>query len=61
LYELSVSAGAAGQTSWQKFYAQQAVECFQNANAALENHRGKLSPYFGKMLRECETFRKQDM
>jgi len=61
LYELSVSAGAAGQTSRQKFYAQQAVECFQNANAALENHRGKLSPYFGKMLRECETFRKQDM
>jgi hypothetical protein len=61
LYELSVSAGAAGQMSRQKFYAQQAVECFQNANAALENHRRSLSPYFGKMLRECETFKKQDM
>lgn len=61
LYELSISAGAAGQTARQKFYAQQAVECFQNANAALENHRGSLAPYFGKMLRECETFKKQDM
>ena len=61
LYELSISAGAAGQMTRQKFYAQQAVESFQNANAALENHRAKLAPYFGKMLRDCETFEKQDM
>ncbi len=61
LYELSISAGAAGQMTQQKFYGQQAIECFQNANAALENHRRSLSPYFDKMLRECETFKKQDM
>lgn len=61
LYELSISAGAAAQMTRQKFFARQAVECFQNANAALENHSGRLSPYFGKMLRECETFKKQDM
>ena len=61
LYELSISAGAAGQMTWQKFYAQQAVECFQNANAELENHSGRLAPNIGKMLRECEIFQKKDM
>ena len=61
LYELSISAGAAGQTTHQKFYAQQAVECFKNAHAGPQQNRGMLSPSFGEMLRQCEIIQKQDM
>jgi len=61
LYELSISSGASGQVSQQEFFARQAIECFKNASAALQNHQRKLDPYFGKMLRECENFGKKDM
>ena len=61
LYELSISAGAAGQMTRQKFYAQQALECFQNAGGGPAQKRGMLTPSFDKMLRECETIQKQDM
>jgi hypothetical protein len=61
IYELSISAGAAGQAPQQKFYAQLAVECFKNANAALGKNRRRIAPYFGKMLLECEAFGRKDM
>ncbi len=61
LYELSISAGAAGQITQQKFYAQQALESFKNAHAGPPQSRGILSPSFGEMLRQCETIQKQDM
>lgn len=60
-YELSISEGAAGQTTQQKSYAQQAVECFKNANAGPRQNQGMLSPSFGEMLRQCKIIQKQDM
>ena len=61
LYELCISAAADGQVVQEKYFALQAIECFQKANAALRAHQGMLAPSFGQMLRECETLGKQDM
>ena len=61
LYELFISAAADGQMMRQKFYAQQAAECFQNAIAAMRNNQGTLDPFFVKMFQECEDSRKRDM
>jgi hypothetical protein len=61
LYELSLSSGAAGDNPQQKFFAKQAIECFNKAAEALGTQQRKLDPYFGRMLRECETYGKKDM
>ncbi len=61
LYELSLSAGAAGNIPQQQFFARQAIKCFGKASAALGKHHRKLDACFGKMLSECESFGKADM
>jgi hypothetical protein len=61
LYELSLSAGAAGNKPQEEFFARHAIDCFKDASAALGiNHRA-LDPYFAKMLRHCEAYGKKDM
>lgn len=61
LYELSLSSGVAGDIPQQKYFAKQAIECFNKAAEALGSQQRKLDPYFGRMLRECETYGKKDM
>lgn len=60
LYELSLSAGAAGNKPQEELFARQAVDCFKDASAALEVHRRPLDPYFAKMLKHCEAYDKKN-
>lgn len=61
LYELCVSAAAEGEIDQLRFYAREAVTSLQQANAAMAVNHGTLSPFFAKMLQECQNFQKQDM
>lgn len=61
LYELCVSAAAEGKIDQLRFYARQAVASLQEADAAMAVNHGTLSPFFAKMLQECQKFQKQDM
>ncbi len=61
LYELSLSSGAAGNRPQQQFFARQAIDCFQDASAALGINRRTLDPYFANMLKKCEAHGKKDM
>jgi hypothetical protein len=61
LYELCVSAAAAGELEQLRFHAAEAVASLKEADAAMALNRCSLSPFFAKMLQECEKFQKQDM
>ncbi len=61
LYELCVSAAAEGKIDQLRFYAQEAVTSLQQADAAMAVNYGTLSPFFAKLLQECQNFQKQDM
>jgi O-antigen ligase len=61
LYELSLSAGAAGDKPQEEFFARQAIDCFKDASAALGIHHRALDPYFAKMLKHCEVYGTKDM
>jgi O-antigen ligase len=61
LYELCVSAAAQGQLEQLRFHAAEAVASLKEADAAMAANHGTLSPFFAKMLQECERFQKQDM
>jgi O-antigen ligase len=54
LYELSLSAGAAGQTARQHHFAGLAVECFEESSEAMGKHR-RLDTSFVRMLRESQA------
>ncbi|MES2922240.1 MAG: O-antigen ligase family protein [Verrucomicrobiota bacterium] len=60
LYELCVSAAAEGKLDQLNFYAREAVASFKDADAAMGVNHGTLSPFFMKMLRQCQNFQKQD-
>lgn len=55
LYELSLSAGAAGNKPQEELFARQAIDCFKDASAALEIHQRPLDSNFAKMLKYCEA------
>jgi O-antigen ligase len=61
LYELCVSAAAEGKIDQLRFYAREAVTSLQQADAAMAVNYGTLSPFFAKLLQECQNFQKQDM
>ncbi len=61
LYELCVSAAAEGRLDRLRFYAREAVTSFKDAHEAMTVNHGALSPFFAKMLEECQNFQKQDM
>jgi O-antigen ligase len=54
-YELFISAGAAGQTERQRYFAEQAVRSFKNAEQTMGGGWG-LAKGFAQMLKQCQEF-----
>jgi len=54
-YELFISAGAAGQSERQRYFAGQAVESLKDAEQTMGGNR-RLAKSFAQMLKQCQEF-----
>jgi hypothetical protein len=52
LYELSISSAAEGRANRRRYYAMQAIDCFEKANALMQTTNQTIAPAFARISRE---------